>query len=130
MTDIDGEQHHRTVPFGKVRPSVWQQTCSNQRFPAPIMDLVNIIDTPFVTAISDCLAPTSSFFNGKIFLVGDALALFRPHAAQSTNQCALHCLLLEKLLQQDITIEAYEEEVMSFANSTLLRSRAIGSKYL
>jgi 2-polyprenyl-6-methoxyphenol hydroxylase-like FAD-dependent oxidoreductase len=66
-----------------------------------------IQDRPhFVTAISDCISPQASFYDGKLFLVGDALALFRPHVAQSTNQSVLHCLLLEKLLQGGINFEA------------------------
>jgi 2-polyprenyl-6-methoxyphenol hydroxylase-like FAD-dependent oxidoreductase len=91
---------------------------------------VNEIDMPFVTAISDCISPQASFYDGKLFLVGDALALFRPHVAQSTNQSALHCLLLEKLLQGRINLEAYEEQVMMYAHTTLLWSREVGSQYL
>lgn len=132
MTDIDGLQHRRTVPFGKVQPDVWakQQAYSSTRFAAPIKEMVDKIDKPFVTAISDCISPGCSFYDGKLFLVGDALALFRPHVAQSTNQSALHCLLLEKLLQRQINLATYEKEVMMFAHTTLLGSREIGSQYL
>ena len=132
MTDIDGLQHRRTVPFGKVQPEVWakQQAYSSTRFAAPIKEMVDKIDKPFVTAISDCMSPRCSFYDGKLFLVGDALALFRPHVAESTNQSALHCLLLEKLLQGQLDLAAYEKEVMMFAHTTLLWSREIGSQYL
>lgn len=57
-------------------------------------------------------------------------ALFRPHAAQSTNQCALHCLLLSKYISGEITLEAYENKVASIANLTLHWSRATGSEYM
>ncbi|KAJ8061402.1 hypothetical protein OCU04_010458 [Sclerotinia nivalis] len=132
MTDIDGIRHQRTVPFGKVRPEVWaqKQAYGNENFPAPIRELVIKINVPFVTGIYDCISPRASHFDGKLFLVGDAFALFRPHAAQSTNQCALHCLLLSKFISGEITLEAYEEKVASFANTTLHWSRAIGSEYM
>jgi 2-polyprenyl-6-methoxyphenol hydroxylase-like FAD-dependent oxidoreductase len=132
MTDIDGLQHQRTVPFGKVHPKIWaeKQAESNAKFAGPIKELVAKIEKPFVTAISDCISPRCSFFDGKLFLVGDALALFRPHLAQSTNQSALHCLLLEKLLQKQISVAAYENEVMMYAHTTLLWSREVGAQYL
>ncbi|CCD34842.1 hypothetical protein BofuT4_P098180.1 [Botrytis cinerea T4] len=127
MTDVDGKQHQRTVPFGKVRPSIWaqKQAYSSANFPSPIKELVNKIETPFVTGIYDCISPRASCFEGKLFLVGDAYAPFRPNAAQSTNQCALHCLLLSKYICGEITLEAYENNVTSFANTTLHWSRAI-----
>ncbi|PQE34018.1 hypothetical protein CJF32_00002877 [Rutstroemia sp. NJR-2017a WRK4] len=132
MTDIDGMQHQRTVPFGKVRPEVWakKQAYGNEHFPGPIKELVNKIDTPFVTGIYDCVSPRASHFDGKLFLVGDAFALFRPHAAQSTNQCAMHCLLLAKFLAGETDLQSYEDKVSSFANTTLHWSRAIGSEYM
>lgn len=132
MTDVDGKQHQRTVPFGKVRPSIWtqKQAYSSANFPSPIKELVNKIEIPFVTGIYDCILPRASCFEGKLFLVGDAYALFRPRAAQSTNQCALHCLLLSKYISGEITLEAYENKVTSFANTTLHWSRAIGSEYM
>ncbi|CAG8974299.1 hypothetical protein HYALB_00011967 [Hymenoscyphus albidus] len=132
MTDIDGVQHQRTVPFGKVQPQVWQKQIQNHaiNFAAPIKEVLSKIESPFVTAIADCISPQASFYDGKLFLVGDALALFRPHVAQSINQAALHCLLLERYLKGEITLSAYEEEVLSFAHTTLLWSREVGSEYL
>jgi 2-polyprenyl-6-methoxyphenol hydroxylase-like FAD-dependent oxidoreductase len=132
MTDVDGVQHRQTVRFGKVNPEVWtkQQAYSAAKFATPIREIVSKIKKPFVTAISDCIAPRSSFFDGKLFLVGDALALFRPHAAQSTNQAALHCLQMERLLKKEVNLEEYEEKGMEFARNTLLWSREIGTSYL
>ncbi|TVY15875.1 2,6-dihydroxypyridine 3-monooxygenase [Lachnellula arida] len=132
MTDIDGLRHKRTVPFGKLQPEVWvkQRDGHSTHFPTPVKEVLDKIDSPFVTAISDCIAPQASFYEGKLFLVGDALALFRPHVAQSTNQAALHCLLLEKYLQGEITLATYEERVQSYAHTTLLWSRDLGSEYM
>jgi len=132
MTDIDGIRHQRTVPFSKVRPEVWAKHLSDHSsgFAFPIKEVLDKIDSPFVTAISDCISPQASFYNNKLFLVGDALALFRPNVAQSTNQAALHCLLLEKLLQGEITSSAYEQQALSYAHTTLLWGREVGAQYL
>jgi 2-polyprenyl-6-methoxyphenol hydroxylase-like FAD-dependent oxidoreductase len=132
MTDTDGIRHLRTVPFSKVQPEVWAKHLSDhsRNFALPIKEVLDKIDSPFVTAISDCISPQASFYNSKLFLVGDALALFRPNVAQSTNQAALHCLLLEKLLQGKITLSAYEQQVLSYAHTTLLWGREVGAQYL
>ncbi|THV54884.1 hypothetical protein BGAL_0018g00400 [Botrytis galanthina] len=115
MTDIDGTQHRRTVPFGKVRLSIWaqKQAYGSANFPPPIKELVNKIETPFVTGINHRISPKASCFE-----------------AQSTNQCALHCLLLSKYISGQIKLEAYENKVASFANTTLYWSRTIGSEYM
>jgi len=76
------------------------------------------------------MALNPTFFDGKLFLVGHALALFRPHVAQSTNQAALHCLRMKKHLKEEIGLNEYEEQVISFARNTLLWSREVGSEYL
>jgi hydroxymethylglutaryl-CoA reductase len=44
-------------------------------------------------------------FDGKLLLVGDALAQFRPHVGSSTNQAALDALLLEKVLKGEMGLK-------------------------
>ena len=69
------------------------------------------ITDPFVTAISDFQAPQASFSANKFLLVGDTLALFRPHIAQSINQAAIDCMLLEKVLKGKIDFSEWEKQV-------------------
>ncbi|KAF4626448.1 hypothetical protein G7Y89_g11711 [Cudoniella acicularis] len=132
MTDTNGIKHQRTVPFGKVQPEVWAKHLQDHstNFAAPIKEVLHKISSPFVTAISDIISPCASFDDGKLFLVGDALALFQPPLAQSTNQAALHCLLLEKFLRGQITLQEYEGQALEYGRGTLLRSRAFGAEYL
>lgn len=115
-----------------MQEGVWakQRSYGNKVLPPPFAELVNNIKQPFVTAISDTIAPQASFFNGKVLLVGDALALFRPNIAQSTNQAAFDCLLLEKLLTGKISLKEWEQRVMDFAHITRLRSITWGTYYL
>lgn len=132
MTDCNGHQHHHTLPAGKMQEEVWekQRSFGNKVLPPPFTELVNNIKQPFVTAISDTIAPRASFFDGKIFLVGDALALLRPNIAQSTNQAAFDCLSMEKLLEGKISLIEWERRVMGFAHIIRLRSITWGTYYL
>ena len=51
---------------------------------------------------------------GKVLLIGDALAGFRPHTVASTSQAAYDALLLADLVSGKITHE-YVKEAMQFA---------------
>ena len=80
---------------------------------------------------------------GHLLLAGDALCTFRPHMGTSTNQAALHALLLCRTLPQDniasdligkssepgrLTIQAYESQVLRYAKIASLTSIAWGNK--
>lgn len=132
MTDVDGHRHRNTLPIGKMREDVWakQRAYGNRVLAPPFVELIDKIDQPFITAISDTIAPQASFFEGKLLLVGDALALFRPHVGVSTNQAALQCLLFEKVLKGALSLPEWEKRVMAYARVTRLRSNTWGTYYL
>ena len=131
MTDIYGHRHRNTLPMGKLSEAAWakQRAYGNKVLAPPLVELLNKITQPFLTAVSDTIAPQASFFDGKLLLVGDALALFRPHIAASTNQAALNCLLLEKVLKGEMEISSWESQVMKYARSNWLRSITWGTYY-
>ncbi len=132
MTDVDGRRHRSTLPPGKIRPEIWakQQAYGQGLLAPPVKELVDKIESPFVTAISDFESPRACFFDNKLILVGDALALFRPHTAQSTNQSATDCLLLEKVLKGDMEISQCERKMRQYAHITRLHSNVFGTERL
>ena len=132
MTDKDGRRHRSTLPPGKIRPEVWakQQALGEKIYAAPMKELVGQITNPFVTAISDHEASRATFFDGRVLIVGDALALFRPHLALSTDQAARHCLLLEAVLSGNSTVREWEKQALQHAHVTQLKSSALGTCYL
>ena len=132
MTDIEGHRHRSTLPPGKIRPGVWanQQAKGQKLLAAPVKELVDKIKVPFVTAVHEFQAPRARFLDDKLLLVGDALALFRPHIAQATNQCATDCLLLEKVLNGDKKMSQWEKEVMQYAHITRMWSNVFGTQRL
>ncbi len=97
MTDTEGHIHHFTMPVGKIKPPLWikQKSHATNVLPPTFAELVNTTTYPFVQAITDVISGKLEFMGGKVLLVGDAVAGFRPHTAASTSQAAYHALLLD-----------------------------------
>ncbi len=53
---------------------------------------------PFIQAISDVNSLKNSFFDGKLLLIDDTVAGFRPHTAASARQVAFDALMLHGLV--------------------------------
>lgn len=60
------------------------------------------------------MSPRGSFFDGKLFLVGDALAAYPLHVGTSTNQAPLDVLLLENLMKGDLTVQQCEGQGLQY----------------
>lgn len=69
-------------------------------------------------AVTDSLATQNLFMNGKVLLVGDAVAGIRPHAAVGAIQGALHALLLKEVFKEKPTMTLEEWEMKSLGWST------------
>lgn len=120
MTDSDGHEHGFTVPAGKIRPGIWekQRESAEKSLPPQFLELVTKTETPFIQAVTDVRSPTASLMDGKVILVGDAVAGFRPHTAGSTGQAAWHSLLLDELDflgEGKTTMPEWEVKVMEWA---------------
>lgn len=131
MTDKDGHRHRYIVPGGQIREEVWRRRCQlgNDVLAAPFKEVISKISTPFLQVITDFKSPRASFADGKVLLVGDALALMRPHTAFSTTHAAFHCLALERCIKGEIGVKEWENEVLNFANLHWRRSVWYGEYY-
>jgi hypothetical protein len=129
MTDVDGHLHRNMLPIGKIRPEVWDTQLKSARalLPPPFVEVIEKTDKPFVALVNEHLSPKASFFDGKMLLVGDGLSLFRPHVALSTNQAALHCLTLDKVLIGEMSLERWEGDALGYAKATGLLSVVVGN---
>jgi len=117
MTGNDGKRHAITLPVGAMKDSVWkkQQEYAAEILPPQFAEAVRKTEQPFVQAITDVISPQNSFMNGKVLLVGDSLAGFRPHTAASTGQAAFDALTLGQWMNGETTKEKYDEKVLEFA---------------
>ena len=117
MTDVNDVRHHTQLPPGKVRPEVWkkQRDAAKALFAPPYLEVLEMIDSPFLHQITDYCSPRASFVGGKVLMVGDAATLLRPHIAFSTNQSAYHTTLTEKLVKGELTTEQWDYQVTTAA---------------
>ena len=94
---------------------------------APFAELLSKPQEVFVTKITDAISEKASFHDGRVLLVGDALAAFRPHLAVATEQAAKHCLGLGEVWEGKKTIEQWEGEAMAYGRRIWLASRLLGA---
>ncbi|KAK0672353.1 hypothetical protein QBC41DRAFT_217333 [Cercophora samala] len=128
LTDSNGHTHTNTVPSGLVRSEVWQAHLAHMLplIPGPFAELFAKTDRPFVTMVNDALCSKATFLDGRVLLVGDALATFRPHFALATEQAARHCLGLGKVWRGEMALQQWEKEAVDHATEVWLRSRVMG----
>jgi len=132
LTDTDNHIHRNSIPKGKLRPEVWntQLEHAKENLNSIFIELVNKTKEPFLSVIQDYAAPQAALLNGKVLLIGDALATFRPHMALSLNQSALHSLLLEKLMKGEMSLKNWEKQVVLYGYRTQLMNVAFGNFYM
>ncbi|KAF1348066.1 hypothetical protein BDV97DRAFT_378155 [Delphinella strobiligena] len=130
MTDRDGKRHAVTLPVGGMKEDVWarQKMFAEEVLPPQFAELVRKTEQPFVQAITDVISPENMFMDGKVLLVGDALAGFRPHTAASTSQGAFDALTFADLLQGKISREEYREKVLEFARIVQRHGVVLGER--
>lgn len=56
------------------------------------------------------VSPRAAFLEGKVFLVGDELATFRPTTGQSTNQAARKAVDMCEVLEGRMGVEEWERK--------------------
>ena len=132
LTDTSGHTHRWSVQVGGLRPDVWlsqKEEAAHLLSPA-FAELIAAVDKPFVQVISDCRSPRALSRTGRVILVGDALAMNRPHTGEGVSQAAAQVLLLEKWVQGRISLERWEEECIDAGWLGVLKSRAWGHYYM
>ncbi|TCD61913.1 hypothetical protein EIP91_007727 [Steccherinum ochraceum] len=135
MTDINGVLRTYTMPHGKVRPEVWRNQVEEGRktLPAVFAELMEKTEVPFIQAITDNFSNKVVFFEGRVLLVGDAAAGFRPHIAASTSQSAIQAMLLDSLMRRSNGVlgqaeaKQYEEKALAYANEVSKKGIQMGS---
>ena len=130
MTDSDGKRHHLTLPPKKIRLEVWdrQRNVAKEILPPQFAELVSLTEFPFVQAITDVVSPSNLFHHGKVLLMGDALAGFRPHTAASTNQAALDAMLLGQAMSGEMSVEEWGRVTMQYAKYMQRRGVEMGQR--
>jgi 2-polyprenyl-6-methoxyphenol hydroxylase-like FAD-dependent oxidoreductase len=129
MTDKDGKRRRVTIPPGMMRPEAWEMVKKRgrDRLPPQMSEMVEKTKQPFVQCITDVTSPTNDFYGGKVVLIGDALAGFRPHTVASTSQAAFDVLMVVEYLQTGNHAE-FVRRTVEFARLVGQRGREIGDR--
>ena len=130
MTDTDGKRRRITIPPGMMRPEAWEMVKKRARgrLPPQMAEMVEKTKQPFVQAITDVITPCNSFCNKKVFLVGDALAGFRPHTVASTSQAAFDVMILVEYLDGAMDHAEFVRRTMEFARLIQDRGMKMGNR--
>ncbi|KAK4692996.1 hypothetical protein P7C71_g4313, partial [Lecanoromycetidae sp. Uapishka_2] len=130
LTDADGKHHHITLPIGKMRKQILekQREYARKVLPPQFADIVCDTKEPFIQSITDVISPRNSFFDGKVLLLGDAVAGFRPHTAASTSQAAFDAEKLYEMMSGEISMKQWEEETMEYARHMQSKGVSMGQR--
>ena len=130
MTDVDGKRRRLTIPPGKMREEAWEMVKKRgrDRLPPQMSEMVQKSKNPFVQLITDVITPRNLFCGGKVVLLGDALAGFRPHTVASTSQAAFDVMLLAEHLQGEMDQKEFVRRTMEYARLVQSRGVYIGDR--
>lgn len=130
LTDRNGQRRHVTMPPGMMRPAAWeeQKRIARERLPPQFAEIVCATRQPFVQAVTDCIAPTNEYMDGRVILVGDALAGFRPHTVASTSQACFDSMVLAEYFAGGISREEWKRETLGFARFIQRRGVDMGRR--
>jgi 2-polyprenyl-6-methoxyphenol hydroxylase-like FAD-dependent oxidoreductase len=136
MTDKDGKRHHITLPPGGIQDRIWttQKSHATSTLPPQFSELVQKTEVPFIQAITDVIAPKAVLENGRVLLVGDALAGFRPHTAASTSQAAMNAMTLAEAVMRVLdgegvkALREWEEIVVGYAREMQAHGMRLGQR--
>lgn len=130
FTDKHGIQHNHTVPADLLSSDVWRSQIFRRRDTvSPLWQrLFALSSVPLLTAITSFDNTRSAFFDGKLFLVGEAFMQIRPHLGASCSIPALQALKIGEVLAGELTGAEAHREVVEYATEKAIGSKAVGDR--
>ncbi|KAK8856062.1 FAD/NAD(P)-binding domain-containing protein [Apiospora arundinis] len=130
MTDRDGKRRRITMPPGLTDMDMWekQRRIARERLPPQFAEIVCATKKPFVQAVTDVISPTNEFMDGKVVLIGDALAGFRPHTVASTSQAAFDAMVFADYIEGKVSREEWKKQTLGFARYIQKRGVDMGNR--
>ncbi|KAH8896546.1 FAD/NAD(P)-binding domain-containing protein [Thozetella sp. PMI_491] len=130
LTDRNGQRHRITMPPGLTDPAAWekQRAIAREKLPPQFAEVVCKAKRPFVQAVTDVISPEHEFLGGKVVLIGDALAGFRPHTVASTSQATFDAMIYADYISGKIGREEWKRETMGYARFIQKRGVDMGER--
>ncbi|KAK5651364.1 hypothetical protein OQA88_12597 [Cercophora sp. LCS_1] len=130
LTDRHGRRHRITMPPGLMDPKAWerQKELARERLPPQFAEIVCKAKRPFAQAVTDIISPSNEFLDGRVILVGDALAGFRPHTVASTSQAAFDAMIYADYIEGRVGKEQWKRMTMGYARFIQKRGVDMGQR--
>lgn len=128
MTDRNGRRRAITMPPGMTDPKAWekQRALARERLPPQFAEIVCGTRKPFVQAVTDVLSPEHEYWGGRVVLIGDALAGFRPHTVASTSQAAFDAMVFADYVAGKVSRAEWKRQTLGFARFVQKRGVEMG----
>lgn len=116
MTDSNGRRHRITLP-GMTNTVAWerQMEIARDSLPPQFAEIVCKADRPFVQKTADVINPRNEFLDGRVVLIGDALAGFRPHTVVRTAQAAFDAVVYADFVAGRLGKGEWKGKTMGYA---------------
>ena len=101
---------------------------ARDRMPPQFAEIISKTKSPFAQAITDVISPINHFLGGKVLLVGDSLAGFRPHTVASTSQAAFDAMTLADYVAGKISFGDFVRETMQYGRLIQRRGAEMGER--
>ncbi|KAI0165290.1 FAD/NAD(P)-binding domain-containing protein [Hypoxylon sp. FL1284] len=130
MTDREGRRRQITMPPGMTDPAAWekQRRLARERLPPQFAEVVCGTRKPFVQAVTDVISPRHEYMGGRVVLIGDALAGFRPHTVASTSQAAFNAMLYADYVAGRVSGDEWRRQTIGFARYIQRRGVEMGER--
>ncbi|RYP05415.1 hypothetical protein DL764_003840 [Monosporascus ibericus] len=101
---------------------------ARERLPPQFAEVVCGNKKPFVQCVMDNISPDHEFMGGKVVLIGDSLAGFRPHTVASTSQAAFDAMIYADYISGKVTREEWKKQTMGYARYIQKRGVETGER--
>jgi 2-polyprenyl-6-methoxyphenol hydroxylase-like FAD-dependent oxidoreductase len=130
LTDCNNQRRRITMPPGMMNTNAWekQQKLATERLPPQFAEIVCKAKRPFAQAVTDVISPDNEFLNGKVVLIGDALAGFRPHTVASTSQAAFDAMIYADYVSGKLSRNEWRRQTMGYARYIQKRGVDMGNR--
>jgi 2-polyprenyl-6-methoxyphenol hydroxylase-like FAD-dependent oxidoreductase len=131
-TDVNGRQHHMSVPPPLIRPAIVEaaRRASDDLLAPQFSEVVRCAPQPFFQAIFDLDSSQITF--GRIALLGDAAFVARPHCGMGVTKAAGDAMMLDDALRaadNDVPAALLQYELVRqrFGAAVVAHGRDLGS---
>jgi flavin-dependent dehydrogenase len=115
-----------------MKPEIWKAQLEKARtsFHPLVFGLLGKIEEPFVSVIASITPKQATFFDGRLFFIGDALATIQPNTGSGTNNAAFAAMKVADVIQGKMKAAEFNEQMVYMGEEQKWRAKLFGPWYL